>query len=164
MKKIIVSTLFFCCSILSANAQNSIVGKWKPVSFSLQGVLKGDLSKDNIDITASLDSIVKKDKDPESSKMMLEMVFQMLFSKMKTTTEEYTTNGKYLETNTRTSNTRTGVYTLNTSKQSIERKSSANAELEKFTYTLTDNKLILKTKFSTNKDKQSDLEIVYERM
>ncbi|MDI9365818.1 MAG: hypothetical protein QM541_12760 [Flavobacterium sp.] len=164
MKKIIVSVFVFCCFVLSVNAQNSIVGKWKPVSFSLQGVLKGDLSKDNVDITASLDSIVKKEKDPQASKMMLDMFFQMLFSKMKTTTEEYTTNGKYLETNTKTNNTRTGVYTLNASKKSIERKSSANAEFEKFTYTLTANKLILKTKFSTNKNKQSDLEIVYERM
>lgn len=164
MRKILVLALVFFGISLSSNAQNSIVGKWKPVSFSLEGILKGDLSKEKADITVSIDSLVKNHDDPKTSKMMTEMIFQLLFYKFKVTEEEYTQDGKYKEIDIESKRVKTGFYTINTDKQTLERKPTSYAELEKFTFIIASNKLVMKTKVGSNKDKQSDLEIVYERM
>src|SRR5215212_1544105 len=75
-------------------SQSALVGKWKPVFFSMDSFIRGDVKADTLFISQAMDSNFKKDKDPEASKEMVKMFVEILFGKIKVTMEEYTSDGK----------------------------------------------------------------------
>jgi hypothetical protein len=158
--------LFFLSILcLTAYTQtNSIVGKWKPISFSLGDMLNGDLTKNEPDIKISLDSLVKNDKDPEGSKEMMNMVFQMMFDKTKSLMEEYTTKGDYIETDTKTGKIKMGKYIFDKNKNELTKWyiNSKNKIIYKLTW--NENNLKLSSNLKTVGEKPSEFIVIYNKL
>jgi hypothetical protein len=159
---------FFICFVFlhgSCFSQaNSIVGKWKPVHFNLGNLVEGDMSKNNPTILVSIDSIVKNDKDPEASKQMMEMVFQIMFDKTKSIVEEYTADGSFIDTDIKSGKSKKGIYTLDTiSNQLIKTYSISNNKLN-FKLNFTNNTLIVSSKLKQIGEKESEYIVTYQKL
>jgi len=103
MKKALLLLLAMLAITTILNAQiTSVVGKWKPASFEMTGLMKKDFKNDKVVFLVNMDSLFKTDKDAKMSKEMMEFVFEMMVKKMKDVNEEYLPNGKYFEINTKT--------------------------------------------------------------
>jgi hypothetical protein len=163
MKFYVLITLSLLC-FRGQSQTNSIIGKWKPISFSLGNMLTGDLTKNEPNVNVSIDSLVKNDKDPEGSKEMMKMVFQMLFDKTKNTLEEYKANGEYIETDVSSGKTKKGNYFFNEKKQQLTKWYEKSMTKVIFTLSWKNNNLTLNSALKQVGNKPSKFTIIYNKL
>lgn len=156
--------LFVLTGMFGYAQSNNIVGKWKPISFSMGGKIEGDLTKDEPDIKVSLDSLVKNDKDPEGSKEMMKMVFQIFFDKIKNLQEEYKANGDYIETNTATGKTTLGNYIFDEKKMELTKWYVNNPKKIIYHLIWDKNNLILKSDLKPIGNEPAQLIVYYNKL
>ena len=87
MKTFLTSVLLIIAFI--TNAQ-SLTGKWKPVFFSLDTIIRVDITTDSIYMNPSMKDQFKDDKDPAASIELMKYVAESILESMKHTNEEYT--------------------------------------------------------------------------
>jgi hypothetical protein len=156
--------LFVLTAVYGYAQSNNIVGKWKPISFSMGGKIEGDLTKDEPDIKVSLDSLVKNDKDPETSKQMMKMMFQLVFDKTKTMLEEYKVNGDYIETNMATGKTILGNYIFDAKKMELTKWYINNPKKVIYHLIWDKNNLIQKSDLTPIGNKPAQLIVFYNKL
>lgn len=161
--KVYFSFILLALSLVS-QAQNSIVGKWKPIYFSMGSEVTGDLSRTEPEIKISLDSLVMNDKDPEASKKMMKMMFQLIFDKTKALIEEYLPSGEYKETDFKSGRTKSGIYIIDNKKGELV-KTYTNST-KKFNYTVqwSLDKLVLISTLQSAGEKNAELRVTYEKL
>jgi len=145
-------------------SQPALTGKWKPVFFSLDALARGDVKADTIFISDKIKEIFKDDKNPGESEEMMKFIFEMLFKKMKDTQEEYLSEGKYIETNTRTGRSKTGTYIYDEATKSLERKQDPSNKKENFIVSWKNGQLVLTGDLESTNGKKGKIEIVYEKL
>jgi hypothetical protein len=149
----------------SHSQTSSIVGKWKPISFSLGNMLDGDLTKSEPDVKISIDSLVKGDKDPEGSKEMMKMIFQMVFDKTKVIIEEYKANGDYIETNTKTGKIKEGKYIFDDKRGTLIKSYNNSSAKIIYRININKNELTQKSDLETGiGEKPAELIVIYTKL
>ena len=161
MKFIITVISFF---ISSATFSQSLVGKWKPVFFSMDTVMRGDVEQDTMYINPLIKEDFKNDKDPEASEEMMQMIFQAVFKKIKEMQEEYSADGTYKETNTRTNDIKTGRYVFNQQDKTLIKTLSPLNKEQKFIVSWKNDELVLTGELESRNGKKGKLEMVYKKL
>lgn len=162
--KIKISFFVFCiCLGFSAFSQNTIIGKWRVAYFNLDNLIKGDTRVDTFYIADSLEVMVKDiNDDPAiSNKKVLKIMAEMMLEEFKEATEEYTTTGKYIETNS-SKKIETGTYNFNTTNNLLTRKIGKNEET--FVVSYKNGNLVLSGETVNDFGDKVILEIEYERL
>jgi len=149
----------------SFSFSQSIIGKWKPVFFIMDTIMRGDVKADTLFINNEmLKKELKNDKDPEASKQMMEFLFQTMFRDMKETQEEYLENKTFKEINTRTGNNRSGTYTFDQQNKTLVKTYSSTMKKESFIISWKNEQLVLTGELGNAKGKKGKLEVVYQRL
>jgi hypothetical protein len=161
--KLLITTvaLFIACSSFS----QSLVGKWKPVFFSLDTMVRADVKADTMFVnTPVLRENFKNDKDPEGSEEMMQMIFQGLFRNIKEMQEEFFADGTYKEINTRTNRIKTGTYTFNEQDKTLVKTLPALNKPQKFTVSWKNDQLVLTGELESGSGKKGKVEVIYEKL
>jgi hypothetical protein len=162
MKLILAAVALFICS---AAFSQSLIGKWKPVFFSLDTILRGDVKADTLFInTTVLKENLKNDKDPEGSEEMMQMIFQGLFRNIKEMQEEFSADGTYKEINTRTNRIKTGNYTFSEQDKTMVKTLPPMNKPQKFTVSWKNDQLILSGELESGSGKKGKVEVIYEKL
>lgn len=162
MKLILAAVAFFICS---ASFSQSLIGKWKPVFFSLDSILRGDVKADTLFInTTVLKENFKNDKDPEGSEEMMQMLFQGLFRNIKEMQEEFSADGTYKEINTRTNRIKTGNYTFSEQDKTLVKTLPPLNKQQKFIVSWKNDQLILTGELEGGSGKKGKVQVIYEKL
>jgi hypothetical protein len=162
MKGILAVALIF---ISSVSFSQSFTGKWKPVFFSMDTIMRADTRADTLYVAESaIEESFREDKDPEMSRNMMKMLFQALFKNIKEVEEEYLEDGNYRETNSRTKKTRTGKWTYSEKENTLVKTMAPMKEGQRFTVSWKDGLMVLTTEMESGSGKKGKLEIVYEKL
>ena len=145
-------------------SQSALTGKWKPVFFSLDAFARGDVKADTIFISDQMKENFKDDKNPEESEEMMKFILEMLFKKMKETQEEYLSDGKYIETNTRTGRSKTGTFAFDEGAKTLERTQETSTKKENYIVLWKNGQLVLTGDLESTTGKKGKIEIVYEKL
>ena len=95
MKKILF-LLLFTNIFFNSFSQNIIIGKWKPVTMEIEGLMKADLKTGKVETAKQFDEMIAKNKELSQNKMMIEMMKTMLVEQLKGTTEEFNAKGEHI--------------------------------------------------------------------
>ncbi len=158
------SVLIMVCLITGsvAFAQNTVIGKWKPVSVVLGNVLSVDVKAGKSVLSDSADVIFKSDKDPAESKKMMELMGEMLIEKMKNAEEEFQANGTYVEYDRGESKMRKGTYTFDASKNRMVLTQAGEDQV--FTVSFKGNRMVLTGKLGVVEGSKDAIVIEYEKL
>ncbi len=153
------------CSFFSNAQTKSIIGKWKPVSFDMAGMMKIDLKTDKIVNLMNMDSLFKNDADPKTSKEMMEFVFEMMVEKMKRTNEEYLPNGKYYAINTKENTKQESAYVYSSEKGTVTLTNVLTKKVTVMNIEFTANGFVASFELSNGSpnSKKGTGKIVYEK-
>lgn len=159
--------LFFILALLisATSYSQNIVGKWKPTYFTMDTLFKGDMKADTFWLNKpALKAMIANDKDPESSEMMMSVMFEAMFRALKSMTEEYAADGKYAETNTIVNKTKTGTYTFDKAKNILIKKLEISPNDQVFTVSWKGEQLVLTTELNSSNGKKGKMEIIYQKL
>lgn len=160
--KFVRCILLSICLLLNsfAFAQNKIIGKWKPVFFSLNKLITGDVKADTTFLSDTLDVVFKNDKDPQASKEMMVFMADMILKKMKDTEQEFIGSGEYIETNKSQNRTTKGTYTYDELTDLLIVKNGN--KINKFTISFKNKNLLLTSEMESRNGKKGELFVEYE--
>jgi len=162
MKFLIVAVAFL---ISCASFSQSLVGKWKPVFFAMDTIMRADVKEDTMFInTGVLKENFKDDKDPEASEEMIQMIFQALFKNIKEMQEEYSADGTYKEINTRTNKIKTGNYSFSEQDKTLVKTLPPMNKQQKFTVSWKNDQLVLTGELESGSGKKGKVEVIYEKL
>jgi len=116
MKQILFIVLSVIIS-LNSFSQNTILGKWKPVTMDIEGLMKADLKTGKIETAKQLDEMIAKNKELAQNKMMIEMMKTMLVEQLKGTNEEFNLKGEHIVASPNMKTPITTKYTFDTKKK-----------------------------------------------
>jgi len=143
----------------------SVVGKWKPVFFTMDTLMRADVKADTFFINkAMMTENFKNDKDPEFSMQMMEMLFKGLFRNLKEVEEEYFEDGSYKETNMKAKKMKTGKWVYDEKENILTKTISPATEAQHFSVRWSNGQLVLTTELGSGSDKKGNLEIIYEKI
>lgn len=145
-----------------AIAQSAITGKWKPVYFSIDKLVTGDVKADTIFLSTKLDEAFKNDKDPQASKELMQMMAEMMLKKMKYTEEEFIAPNGYLEINTKKNTSNKGTYTFN-GQDNLLTTLLANKS-HTFIVSFKNDHLVLTMDLESSNGKKGEMQVEYERV
>jgi len=159
-----IATIIFTMFLFFAQAQKNTLTdkKWKLVSMEMDGIVKADAKKDKLEYQIDLDSLVKNDKDPETSKSLLVYFFEGLLEKMKRVEFEFRPAGVYVEINNISKREKKGTYTIQNNTISIMAPGEEEAQM--YTYTVTTTGLTLTGFMERAKGKKCKTTMVYEAL
>ncbi len=160
--KPILTPIALLFSLLSFS--QPLVGKWRPVFFTMDTIIRGDVKADTLFINNEmLKQEFKNDKDPAASEEIMQFLFQALFRNVKETEEEFLEDGTFKEINIRTANNKAGTYSFNQQDKALI-KTYSPVKKESFTVSWRNEQLILTGELESAKGKKGKIEVVYQRL
>ncbi|MES2430423.1 MAG: hypothetical protein V4556_05760 [Bacteroidota bacterium] len=158
------SSIFIVALFISSIAfsQNTIVGKWTPVYFTMDKIMTADVKADTFYVSDTLNVLLKDDEDPKESMKMMHLLFEMMLEGMKDVQDEFTGSGAYIETNTHSKKVKTGTYSFDKIKNELITK--INSATEKYAVSFKGDHLLLTGQLGEGAESRGVLEIEYERI
>jgi hypothetical protein len=161
----IKTSILFIASLLAYSvsvAQNKIIGKWKPVFFSMDKIITADIKADTVYLSDTLDVVLKDDKDPAASKELMKFMAGIMLEKMKNTLQEFLAAGEYTETDTKRNTIKKGTYSFDPSNNLLT--TTIGNKTNKFIVSFKNDKLILTGELESRNGKKGLLVIEHERL
>jgi hypothetical protein len=152
------------CLLLSSFvfAQNKIAGKWKPVYFTMDKIISGDIKMNKVILSDTIDVMFKDDKDPAASKELMQMMADIMLEKMKNNEQEFLLPDIYIETDTKRNSTDKGNFSFDESAGLLTIKTKTRAI--SFVVSFKNNNLVLASELINGKGKKGTLIIEYEKI
>ena len=160
-----MKTFFLLIAILAcgvAKSQNTLIGKWQPVYFSLDKIIVADIKEDTVFISDTVNVMFKEDADPEASKELMKLMGQIMLEKMKNVQQEFKSAGEYLEISTTKNTTKKGKYNFVESTQSLTIE--LDGKINKYFVSYKNGRLLLTGQLESRKGKKGSMVIEYEKI
>ncbi len=145
-----------------AFAQQKIAGKWKPVYFSMDKIITGDIKSNKVILSDTIDVMFKDDKDPAASKELMQMMAEIMLEKMKNNEQEFLMPGIYIETDKKRNSITKGTFSFDETTNLLTIKTPTKAS--NFIVSFKNDHLILTGELESRKGKKGELIIEYERL
>jgi hypothetical protein len=145
-----------------AFAQQKIAGKWKPVYFSMDKIIAGDIKSNKVILSDTVDVIVKNDKDPAGSKELMQMMAEIMLEKMKNNEQEFLLPNVYTETDKKRNSINKGTFTFDETTNVLIIKTPTKAS--NFIVSFKNDHLVLTGDLESSKGKKGEWVIEYERL
>ncbi len=160
--KIFFITVGFFIS-LNCAAQTEILGKWKPIKFTMGNLISGDVKNHSTILSDSVDVLFKNDKDPKASKEMMLMMADMMLEKISGMRQEFLSNGEYIIINADAKRSEKGTFHFDLAKMMLDLKTAKTAMTYKVSF-LKKN-LILSSELSgLGANDKDEMIVEYERL
>ena len=158
------SIIFIACCLfnLVAIGQNKITGKWKPVFFSMDRIMTGDVKADSIYLSDTLDIVFKDDKDPAASKDLMKLMAKIMLEKMRSNQEEFLPGGAYIQTDTKQNSTKKGSYTFEASSNLLT--TVVGNKTTKYIVSFKDGHLILTWGLESRSSQKGSMIVEFEKL
>ena len=143
-------------------AQQKIIGKWKPVYFSMDKIISGDIKAGKAILSDTVEVMFKDDKDPSASKELMHMMAEIMLEKMKNNEQEFLLPDIYIETEKKRNSTDKGTFTFDDATNLLNIKTATKAIM--FIVSFNNDHLILTGELESRKGKKGALVIEYEKI
>jgi hypothetical protein len=160
MKNILIVAALFLNSF--AFAQQKITGKWKPVYFSMDKIITGDIKSNKVILSDTVEVMFKDDKDPSASKELMQMMAEIMLEKMKNNEQEFLLPNIYIETDRKRNSITKGTFIFDETTNVLIIKTPTKAS--NFKASFKNDHLILTGELESRKGKKGELMIEYEKL
>ena len=154
---------FLCLSICAVSlAQDSLLGKWKPVSFNMGNMITSDIKAGTAILSDTLKIMFKDDKDPEASLQVMEMMANVMLRKMSNLVMEFFDSGDYSENDVLKNKMTKGSFQYDDNRKSLITITSSISKA--YTINFKDQLLILTSELKGKDGDDGVMVVEFERL